>query len=45
VGSSTLKYGWVLARDPELSAEELEKALSAAEAVGYERSQFKEFRR
>jgi apolipoprotein D and lipocalin family protein len=43
VGSPGLKYGWVLARDPALSAEELERALSAAEAVGYERSQFKAF--
>lgn len=45
VGAPNLDYGWILAREPKLGANEIETALSVAESVGYNRNVFKSFRR
>lgn len=45
VGSPKLDYGWILSRGPILAESEIEKALNAAEAVGYDRNLFKSFQR
>jgi apolipoprotein D and lipocalin family protein len=45
VGSPRLDFGWILSRSPVLTESSIEKALSAAEAVGYDRRLFKSFQR
>ena len=36
VGTPDRKYLWILSRSPQLPKEELDKALAAAKAQGYE---------
>ncbi len=45
VGSPGLDFGWILSRTPVLTESDIEKALSAAESVGYDRRLFKSFQR
>ncbi|MBK9040065.1 MAG: lipocalin family protein [Bdellovibrionales bacterium] len=45
VGSPRLDFGWILSRTPVLTESSIEKALSAAESVGYDRELFKSFQR
>jgi apolipoprotein D and lipocalin family protein len=41
VGNPNRKYLWVLSRTPSLTAEQLERALQAAAAQGYDLAQLK----
>ena len=41
VGNPNRKYLWILARTPELPADQLERALQAARAQGYDLEQLK----
>ncbi len=45
VGSPRPDFGWILSRTPVLTESSIEKALSAAEAVGRGRRLFKSFQR